>query len=46
MYSKLNGGKNILVGVHIGYYGKRKLKNALKRHSGINFHFIYENNGN
>ena len=21
MYSKLNGGKNILVGVHFGYYG-------------------------
>ena len=50
MYSKMNVGKNILVGVHFDYYGQRKLEKAmekeLKRKRGINQHIIYENNGN
>jgi len=45
----MNGGKNILLGVHFGLLLLKKLETemakALERIHGINWHFIYENNG-
>ena len=39
MYSKLNGGKNILVGIHFGLLWLRKLEKemekALERHEAL-----------